>query len=85
MEGTNWFSRNFKTIIYVAFLVPIITVAIVSISHVTSFYGITNPFDFMEGISIEGKTNFFEKRVSEYSLSQGGDRTKAFNFETTDF
>jgi ribonucleoside-diphosphate reductase beta chain len=28
-----------------------------------------NPFDFMELISIESKTNFFEKRVSEYSLS----------------
>ncbi|KAK7056109.1 ribonucleotide reductase small subunit [Favolaschia claudopus] len=27
----------------------------------------TNPFDFMELISLEGKTNFFEKRVSEYS------------------
>jgi ribonucleoside-diphosphate reductase subunit M2 len=26
-----------------------------------------NPFDFMENISLEGKTNFFEKRVSEYS------------------
>ncbi|AAN02745.1 ribonucleotide reductase small subunit [Lumpy skin disease virus] len=26
----------------------------------------TNPFDFMENISLEGKTNFFEKRVSEY-------------------
>ena len=51
----------------------------------SKLYSITNPFDFMEGISIEGKTNFFEKRVSEYSLSQGGDRTKAFNFETTDF
>uniref|UniRef100_A0A4W5LLA3 Ribonucleotide reductase M2 b n=1 Tax=Hucho hucho TaxID=62062 RepID=A0A4W5LLA3_9TELE len=25
-----------------------------------------NPFDFMESISLEGKTNFFEKRVSEY-------------------
>merc|ERR1712071_584124 len=25
-----------------------------------------NPFDFMEMISLEGKTNFFEKRVSEY-------------------
>uniref|UniRef100_A0A8C0DQ12 Ribonucleotide reductase regulatory TP53 inducible subunit M2B n=1 Tax=Balaenoptera musculus TaxID=9771 RepID=A0A8C0DQ12_BALMU len=24
------------------------------------------PFDFMENISLEGKTNFFEKRVSEY-------------------
>jgi len=28
-----------------------------------------NPFDFMEMISIEGKTNFFEKRVSEYALA----------------
>jgi ribonucleotide reductase beta subunit family protein with ferritin-like domain len=28
-----------------------------------------NPFDFMEMISIEGKTNFFEKRVADYSLS----------------
>ena len=27
----------------------------------------TNPFDFMDIISMEGKTNFFEKRVSEYS------------------
>lgn len=25
-----------------------------------------NPFDFMENISLEGKTNFFEKRVGEY-------------------
>ncbi len=25
-----------------------------------------NPFDFMEQISLEGKTNFFEKRVGEY-------------------
>ena len=29
-------------------------------------YEATNPFDFMEMISLEGKTNFFEKRVSEY-------------------
>ena len=28
-----------------------------------------NPFAFMEMISVEGKSNFFEKRVSEYSLS----------------
>lgn len=25
-----------------------------------------NPFDFMENISLQGKTNFFEKKVSEY-------------------
>ncbi len=29
-------------------------------------YDATNPFDFMEMISLEGKTNFFENRVSEY-------------------
>ena len=29
----------------------------------------TNPFDFMEMISVEGKTNFFEKRVGEYALA----------------
>lgn len=32
-------------------------------------YKATNPFSFMELISIEGKTNFFEKRVGEYSLA----------------
>jgi ribonucleotide reductase beta subunit family protein with ferritin-like domain len=51
----------------------------------SKLYNTPNSFDFMEGISIEGKTNFFEKRVSEYSLAQGGDRTKAFNFETAEF
>ncbi|KII95245.1 hypothetical protein PLICRDRAFT_98618 [Plicaturopsis crispa FD-325 SS-3] len=30
-------------------------------------YGSANPFDFMDMISLQGKTNFFEKRVSEYS------------------
>jgi ribonucleoside-diphosphate reductase subunit M2 len=30
-------------------------------------YNVQNPFDFMELISLEGKTNFFEKKVSEYS------------------
>lgn len=29
-------------------------------------YNAENPFDFMEHISLEGKTNFFEKRVGEY-------------------
>jgi len=29
-------------------------------------YKTTNPFDFMENISLEGKTNFFEKKVGEY-------------------
>lgn len=43
-----------------------------------------NPFDFMELISLDGKTNFFEKRVSEYSRAEGGDRETAFTF-TGDF
>jgi ribonucleoside-diphosphate reductase subunit M2 len=30
-------------------------------------YDVTNPFDFMDMISLQGKTNFFEKRVSDYS------------------
>ena len=30
-------------------------------------YSVQNPFDWMEMISIQGKTNFFEKRVGEYS------------------
>jgi ribonucleoside-diphosphate reductase subunit M2 len=29
-------------------------------------YNATNPFDFMENISLGGKTNFFEKRVADY-------------------
>ena len=31
-----------------------------------AFYNTKNPFEWMELISLEGKTNFFEKRVSEY-------------------
>ncbi|KAF8812327.1 hypothetical protein BYT27DRAFT_7159597 [Phlegmacium glaucopus] len=31
------------------------------------YYDATNPFDFMDMISLQGKTNFFEKRVSDYS------------------
>lgn len=30
------------------------------------FYNSTNPFDFMDNISLSGKTNFFEKRVGDY-------------------
>ena len=33
----------------------------------------TNPFDWMENISLEGKTNFFEKRVGDYSKFMPGD------------
>ena len=40
-------------------------------------YNATNPFDFMEMISLQGKTNFFEKRVAEYQKAGvTGDNTK---------
>jgi hypothetical protein len=48
----NWIQRNFKTIIYVSFLVPILTVAFVSISHVTTWYGLSNPFSWAIYLSI---------------------------------
>lgn len=48
----NWIQKNFKTIIYLAFLVPIITVAIVSISHVTKWYGISNPISWSIYLSV---------------------------------
>jgi len=32
-------------------------------------YNTANPFDWMELISLEGKTNFFERKVSDYSLA----------------
>jgi hypothetical protein len=48
----NWINRNYKTIIITAFLVPIITVAVVSISHVTMWYGLSNPFTWAIYLSI---------------------------------
>jgi len=47
-------------------------------------YNVTNPFDFMEMISLEGKTNFFEKRVSEYQkagVKSGGTGSIAFDVD----
>jgi ribonucleoside-diphosphate reductase subunit M2 len=34
-------------------------------------YKIGNPFEWMETISLQGKTNFFKKRVGEYSIGSG--------------
>jgi len=48
----TWIQRNFKKIIYIAFLVPILTVAGVSISHVTSWYGLSNPFSWAIYLSV---------------------------------
>jgi len=44
-----------------------------------------NPFDFMEMISLDGKTNFFEKRVGDYSLSSGQKTQEVFDTGDVDF
>jgi len=53
--------------------------------NIPKIYKVTNPFDFMELISLEGKTNFFEKKVSEYAKPGFGlsseDMTIKFNEE----
>ena len=43
-------------------------------------YDVTNPFDFMELISLEGKTNFFERVVSDYSLANKTVDENTFEF-----
>lgn len=48
---------------YIEFVADRLLVSLGNEKH----YSVTNPFDFMDMISMEGKTNFFEKRVSEYS------------------
>ncbi len=49
-------------------------------------YESKNPFDWMENISIENKTNFFEKRVSDYSLATKIDNKQdAFQFTDDGF
>lgn len=47
-------------------------------------YNAINPFDFMEMISLQGKTNFFEKRVGDYQKSgvlNATTETKAFSLD----
>ena len=45
-----------------------------------------NPFDFMDKIGLDGKTNFFEKRVSEYQLSHKADNNISFeDLDSEDF
>ena len=49
----------------------------------TKMFNATNPFDFMEMISLEGKTNFFEKRVGDYQKAGvlSGKETQAFSVD----
>jgi ribonucleoside-diphosphate reductase subunit M2 len=43
-------------------------------------YNVSNPFDFMELISLESKTNFFEKRVDSYALAEKTKAADVFEF-----
>ena len=49
-------------------------------------YSTSNPFDFMERISLEGKDNFFEKRVTSYAKSGVGKNQEEMSFSlSTEF
>jgi ribonucleoside-diphosphate reductase subunit M2 len=48
---------------YIEFVADRLLLALGNPKH----YNATNPFDFMDLISMQGKANFFERRVSEYS------------------
>jgi ribonucleoside-diphosphate reductase beta chain len=50
---------------YIAFVADHLLVTL----NLKKIYNVTNPFDFMDMISLQGKTNFFEKRVGEYQKS----------------
>ena len=47
-------------------------------------FNVSNPFDFMDMISLQGKTNFFEKRVSEYQkagvMNQETEKEEKYSF-----
>ena len=49
-------------------------------------YNVSNPFDFMDMINLQGKTNFFEKRVGEYQKSgvknSSSDDTMTFSLDS---
>lgn len=51
---------------------------------VSKLYGDSNPFPWMEMIAMEGKTNFFERRVSEYRISSITEDESGFSL-TEDF
>ncbi len=46
-----------------------------------NIYKVKNPFQWMEALSLEGKSNFFEKRASEYQNANIGNSSKVGNFK----
>jgi ribonucleoside-diphosphate reductase beta chain len=58
---------------YIAFVADHLLVTL----GLKKIYNVTNPFDFMDMISLQGKTNFFEKRVGEYQRGEVMSKFKA--------
>ena len=57
---------------------------------VPKHYNVENPFEWMDMISLQGKTNFFEKRVGDYQkagvkINEGEETSKKLNFDDDDF
>jgi hypothetical protein len=52
MKLAGWINRNLKSIIAISFVIPILLVAFVSISHVTSFYELANPISWAIYLSV---------------------------------
>lgn len=50
----------------------------------TKIYNSQNPFPFMENMNLDGKTNFFEQRVTEYQIASGADSEADRVFELND-
>lgn len=65
---------------YIEFVADRLLVALGYDKH----YNATNPFDWMELISLQGKTNFFEKRVGEYSKAGVGNTAEEREFAFDD-
>ncbi len=53
----------------------------------SKIYNVKNPFDFMEMMSMDGKTNFFEQSVTEYNLAHltSSESSREFNNKLDDF
>ena len=49
--------------------------------HCEKMYNVSNPFDFMQNIALQNKTNFFEKRVAEYAKNGVGEERSELTFD----
>ena len=51
----------------------------------SKIYKSINPFDFMQNIALQNKTNFFEKRVAEYNKAGVGETDSTLVFDVDNF